>query len=203
MRCRLGKGNWICSESFEILKAEQNEPLIIGGIASDGIIDKQFEVIEPNAIRDDLPRFMENIFYRNLNLTHSNIQIGIILDSFKKNGEQYKTEVQDDDKFYVVASIRNDIDRARAAREEILRGSLSSYSLGGQPLTWDFERRDGHRVRVIKSLEIHEITVCVSPQNPDASFSVLQKDQKLTLARNIFEIPEGRKLYRIENRIYF
>jgi len=96
------------NDDFTILKG--SDDLMIGGYASIEIVDN-----------------------RNVMTNHSNVQVGEVVDSYRdKTGKLWKSEV-DDVGFFVVIKLRDDIEKAEVGRN-IRKGSLRSFSIGGQAL---------------------------------------------------------------------
>ena len=64
-------------ESISILKAGSD--LIIAGYASVELVDKQGDLITREALKDGFRKFMSDPKYRNVQLAHSNIQVGEVV----------------------------------------------------------------------------------------------------------------------------
>ena len=115
-----------------ILKAGNNEPLVIAGYASVEMVDKQGDLITRGALKDAFGNFMKAEDFRNVQLAHSNIQVGsVISDYTDSNGRVWKSGV-DDAGMFVVIKLRDDIEKAREVANEIRKGNLTGFSIGGQ-----------------------------------------------------------------------
>ena len=162
---------------LELLKAGQE--LIVAGYASVELVDKQGDLITKSALKDAFKKFMTNPKYRNVQLAHSNIQVGEVIHSYTdSDGGIWKSEV-DDAGMFVVVKLRNDIEKAREVASEIRKGNLAGFSIGGQAFK-RVNKSDGTHgsYQEISKLELHEITICEKGINPEATFNILKEDNK-------------------------
>ena len=160
-----------------ILKGSKNEPLIIAGYASVDVVDKQNDLITLEAIREASADFMKGDF-KNVMITHSNVQVGEVIDNWTDSeGNVLKTGC-DDTGFFVVIKMRNDIEKAKEVSRDIRRGKLRSFSIGGQAMS-KANRYDPDigTYKEIDKLELHEVTICEEGINPEAKFEII-KEQK-------------------------
>jgi len=114
-------------------------------------------------------------------LAHSNIQVGEVIDSYiDSNGRMWKSET-DDTGLFVVVKLRNDIEKAREVAAEIRKGNLRGFSIGGQAFKRvrksDMEKGD---YQEISKMELHEVTICEKGINPEAQFRILKEDTNMT-----------------------
>ena len=163
-------------DEFEILKS--SDELMIGGYASIEIVDKQNDLITLDALKDAVQKFMEEKPFRNVMTNHSNVQVGTVVDSYRdKTGRLWKTEV-DDVGFFVVIKLREDIEKAKEVQRGIRKGTLRSFSIGGQALR---KNKKTHpelgQYNEISKLELHEVTICEKGINPEAKFDILKQDK--------------------------
>lgn len=166
-------------EPISILKGAND--LIVAGYASVEVVDKQGDVITKEALKDAFSKFMENPSYRNVQLAHSNIQIGDVVPNYTDSeGRLWKSEV-DDVGMFVVVQLRNDIEKAKEVSAEIRKGALRGFSIGGQAFK-RVRKSDPKRgdYQEISKLELHEITICEKGINPEATFSILKEDTEVT-----------------------
>lgn len=153
------------------------DDLVVAGYASVEMVDKQGDLITHGALKDAFGNFMKADSFRNVQLAHSNIQVGSVIPSYTdSNGRVWKSEV-DDTGMFVVIQLRNDIEKAREVASEVRKGNLRSFSIGGQA----FERvnkSDDTRgdYREIRRMELHEVTICESGINPEAQFRILKQN---------------------------
>jgi len=163
---------------FAILKAKNTDDLIIAGYASVDVVDKQNDKITLDALNGAVKKFMGSE-YKNVMLTHSNVQVGEVLDNWRDTkGRLLKTGV-DDVGFFVVIKIRDDIEKAKEVAREIRKGKLRSFSIGGQAI----RKRNVHDADVgtykeIDKLELHEVTICEEGINPEAKFDIVKQMNK-------------------------
>lgn len=161
-----------------ILKA--NNECVIAGYASVDVVDKQNDKITLGAIREAADKFMKQDRYRNVMITHSNVQVGEVVDQYTdSNGKVLKTGV-DDTGFFVVIKLRNDIEKAKEVARDIRKGNLRSFSIGGQAInkTNKYDSDTGS-YKEIDKLELHEITICEEGINPEAKFNLIKEDKKM------------------------
>ena len=167
-------------DNFTILKS--NEDLMIGGYASIEIVDKQNDLITLKALNDAVKKFMDKSNFRNVMTNHSNVQVGEVVESYRdKTGRLWKTEV-DDVGFFVVIKLRDDIEKAKEINRGIRKGSLRSFSIGGQAIQ---KVKKSHpelgQYNEISKLELHEVTICEKGINPEAKFDILKQDKTKTV----------------------
>ena len=163
------------TNEFKILKSDD---LMIGGYASIEIVDKQNDLITLKALNEAVNKYMENPKFRNVMTNHSNVQVGEVVKSYRdKSGRLWKTEV-DDVGFFVVIKLRDDIEKAKEINRGIRKGSLRSFSIGGQALE---KVKKNHQelgdYNEISKLELHEVTICEKGINPEARFDILKQDK--------------------------
>ena len=155
--------------------------MVIAGYASVELVDKQGDLITRSALKDAFGGFMKSEKFRNVQLAHSNIQVGEVIDSYvDSNGRMWKSEV-DDAGMFVVVSLRNDIEKAREVAAEIRKGNLQGFSIGGQAFK-RVRKSDGEHgdYQEISKMELHEITICEKGINPEAQFRILKEDTNMT-----------------------
>jgi len=167
------------NDGIALLKSGSD--LVVAGYASVELVDKQGDLITQGALNDAFGNFMKSEKFRNVQLAHSNIQVGEVIDSYvDSNGRMWKSEV-DDTGMFVVVKLRNDIEKAREVAAEIRKGNLRGFSIGGQAFKRvrrsDFEKGD---YQEISKMELHEITICEKGINPEAQFRILKEDKDMT-----------------------
>lgn len=164
---------------FSILKAS-NDDLMIGGYASIEMVDKQNDLITLKALNEAVKKFMGHNKFRNVMTNHSNVQVGEVVESHRdSNGKLWKTQV-DDVGFFVVIKLRDDIEKAKEINRGIRKGSLRSFSIGGQALQKVKKHRDDlGEYSEISKLELHEVTICEKGINPEARFDILKEDKTM------------------------
>ena len=161
---------------IELLKGVND--LIVAGYASVELVDKQGDLITRSALKDAFKKFMSDPKYRNVQLAHSNIQVGEVISNYTDNqGRLWKSEV-DDAGMFVVVQLRNDIEKAREVASEIRKGNLTGFSIGGQAFKRVNKSDKSHgSYQEISKLELHEITICEKGINPEATFNILKEDK--------------------------
>ena len=166
------------NDGFSIIKSSSDD-LMIGGYASIEIVDKQNDLITLKALEEAVEKFMGESKFRNVMTNHSNVQVGEVVDSYRdKTGRLWKSEV-DDVGFFVVIKLRDDIEKAKEVGRNIRKGSLRSFSIGGQALQKVKKSHENlGEYNEISKLELHEITICEKGINPEARFDILKQDIK-------------------------
>ena len=161
---------------FSILKSDN---LVIGGYASIEIVDKQNALITLDALEEAVKKYMEEEKYRNVMSNHSNVQVGEVVEKYRdSNGVLHKTGV-DDVGFYVVIKMRDDIEKAKEISRGIRKGTLRSFSIGGQAISKRQRKSEEFgEYNEIEKLELHEVTVCEKGINPEAKFDILKMEEK-------------------------
>jgi HK97 family phage prohead protease len=163
------------STGLSVLKSGTD--LVVAGYASVELVDKQGDLITRGALKNAFDGFMKSDKYRNVQLAHSNIQVGEVIDNYvDSNGRMWKSEV-DDTGMFVVCKLRNDIEKAREVAAEIRKGNLQGFSIGGQAFK-RVRKADGEHgeYQEISKMELHEITICEKGINPEAQFRILKED---------------------------
>ena len=169
-----------------LIKGRESD-LVCAGDASVDMVDKQGDLITKDALKSAFKNFMRSPGFRNVQLAHSNIQVGEVVPTYTDTGgRMWKSEV-DDTGMFVVIKLRRDIEKAREVAAEIRKGNLKSFSIGGQA----FERVNKHNsergdYREIRRMELHEVTICEKGINPEAQFRILKQDKS--------EINKGDKM---------
>ena len=184
----------------ELTLLKSGNDLVVAGYASVELVDKQGDLITRGALNDAFKKFMAAPEHANVQLAHSNIQVGTVIPTYTDNdGRMWKSEV-DDTGMFVVVKLRNDIEKAREVASEIRAGNLTGFSIGGQA----FKRmrksdREHGDYQEISKLELHEITICEKGINPEASFRILKEDTTMT-DDNVME-QMNDVLTRLEGRL--
>ena len=163
------------TKDFTILKSDD---LIIGGYASIEMVDKQNDLITLQALQKAVKDYMGEKKFRNVMSNHSNVQVGEVVDSYRdKNGVVHKSHV-DDVGFYVVIKLRDDIEKAKEISRSIRKGTLRSFSIGGQAISKRKRKSDDFgEYNEIDQLELHEVTICEKGINPEAKFDILKEEK--------------------------
>ena len=196
----------LSNQSSPLLIKGIGDDLIVAGYASVELVDKQGDLITTDALNEAFRKFMDNQKCRNVQLAHSNIQVGEVVPEYTdSSGRLWKSEV-DDSGMFVVIRLRNDIEKAREVASEVRKGNLKSFSIGGQA----FERvskssKERGSYREIRRMELHEVTICEKGINPEAQFRILkQDDEKMTETEVVTQLHDvlerlSKKLYDAEN----
>ena len=189
-------------DTIVLLKAGND--LVVAGYASVELVDKQGDLITKNALKDGFKKFMADPKYRNVQLAHSNIQVGEVIPNYTDSeGRLWKSEV-DDVGMFVVIQLRDDIEKAKEVAAEIRKGKLRGFSIGGQAFKRVRKSDPKHGdYQEISKLELHEITICEKGINPEATFSILKEDkgEKMTEENDDMMKQMSDVLSRLEGRL--
>jgi len=186
--------SWSAEGSDFLLKSSgSGGELYVAGYASVDMVDKQGDRIPTNALKKAFGQFMGNKAFRNVQLAHSGIQVGeVVNDHTDSNGRVWKSEV-DDHGLFVVCKIRSDIQKAREVQKQIRSGDLRAFSIGGQALfrvSKTTPELGNHRE--ITDLELHEITLCKKGINPESTYTILKmEDDNMSNTEVLNEIKAG------------
>ena len=166
----------ISTKDFQIIKSDE---LVIGGYASIEIVDKQNDLITLEALKEAVKKYMSEPRFRNVMTNHSNVQVGEVLKNYRDSqGKLWKSAV-DDVGFFVVIKLREDIEKAKEVQRGIKKGTLRSFSIGGQALE---KKKRTHQelgeYNEISKLELHEVTICEKGINPEAKFDILKMEKE-------------------------
>ena len=161
-------------QDIQLLKSDE---LIVAGYASVELVDKQGDLITREALRDAFKKYMASPEYSNVQLAHSNIQVGSVISEYADSqGKVWKSEV-DDVGMFVVVKLRDDIEKAREVASEIRKGNLRGFSIGGQAFKRMNKSDSKHGdYREISKLELHEVTICEKGINPESTFRIIKED---------------------------
>ena len=184
---------------INIIKADND--LVIAGYASVEMVDKQGDLITRGALKNAFGDFMKANGYRNVQLAHSNIQVGEVIPNYTdSDGRVWKSGV-DDAGMFVVIKLRDDIEKAREVANEIRKGALRGFSIGGQAFKRMNKSDDKHgNYTEISKLELHEVTICEKGINPEATFRILKEDNDMTSENDAMSELSG-VLDRLNNRL--
>jgi len=187
--------------TISLLKSDNG--LVIAGYASVEMVDKQGDLITTGALKGAFDSFMKADGFRNVQLAHSNIQVGEVIPQYTdSSGRLWKSGV-DDAGLFVVIQVRDDIEKAREVANEIRKGALRGFSIGGQAFKRmrkaDSEHGD---YTEISKLELHEVTICEKGINPEATFRILKEDKTMTESTDMNTMSElSSVLDRINTRL--
>lgn len=130
------------------------------GFASTDALDKQGDVVEPEAFKQTMGRYMAQGGL--LIDKHSNRKVGAVIDwCFKEAGEKKGLWVEG--VIYRQYKVQDEV------WEKILRGEYEAFSIGGDPIKVG-QVCDAEKCwNTIKDLELFEISVVDKPANPEAT----------------------------------
>jgi hypothetical protein len=171
----------------EVADIVQNVPAlknrrIVGGYASVIMVDREGHKITKDALIDATKRFMSEIYYRPINVFHSDVTVGRILPKWTnpKTGQTVTTHV-DDVGWYIVAEIRDDVEIADKVWEEVEKGNLRSFSIAGSSKDKNEGYKDGKFMTEITKLDIYECTICEEPVCPMAKFDFFYNPNEMIM----------------------
>jgi len=155
---------------------DPSETLVVAGWGNYYVVDHEGHRIGLEGMRKALDGFLARPEYANVNIFHSGIQVGQILPHFTdENGKIWKTEVRPEGLF-VVAALRTDLEVARKAMREILKGTLRGFSIAGNAKKKEIKCDHGQCWTEVTDMEMYEVTLCVQPMNQKSYITdILQK----------------------------
>ena len=148
---------------------DPSETLVVAGWGN-------YYVVDHEGMRKALDGFLARPEYANVNIFHSGIQVGQVIPHFTdENGKVWKTEVRPEGLF-VVAALRTDLEVARKAMREILKGTLRGFSIAGNAKKKEIKCDHGQCWTEVTDMEMYEVTLCVQPMNQKSYITdILQK----------------------------
>ncbi len=153
--------------SMPLSKVDQ-EKRIVSGFATLDNVDKQSDIVTPEASLDAFKRFRGNI--REM---HQPISVGKMV-SFKEE-KYFDPETK---KMYSGIYVSAYISKgAQDTWEKVLDGTLSGFSIGGRMNKWDdaYDEKVDSTIRVIKSYDLTELSLVDNPANQFANILSVQK----------------------------
>jgi len=156
---------------------------IIGGYGSFVMVDSDNDMVNNDALKTGLKKFMskKNKDYRNIMWSHEGIQVGKVIEGYGK----HKTRV-DDKGLYIVAEVRNDIESADRIWNAILSGDLNAFSIGFEPLQrMKHTKESGEHWNEITEINLLEVSICEMPKNALSRYTILSK------SKNVIKDGEG------------
>jgi hypothetical protein len=149
-------------------------PLIVAGPASVVMTDRQKHLITSDALYRAFAQFMNNPRTRNIQILHTNVQVGWPLPAYiNSNGEIFKSGV-DDKGLWLITELRNDIKIAQKVAEEIERGRIKSYSIAGTATDTQNISKGSENYMQVNGLELAEVTLCQEGVNQGANFDIIK-----------------------------
>jgi len=178
--------------SLEILKAKGDD-LIVGGIASWELVDPENDYITTNAMTKFLAKFFSlPMEYRSITIDHGNFKIGTALLQYPEENPEYFSHVHEKG-MYLITKIRKDnLQRTRKYRKEIMAGDYKMYSISGEPIEKRNVVRDNTVIREINDIDPFEVAIVKEGVNPKANFQVLHK-QETEDKKKWYETDENKK----------
>ncbi|MAH45385.1 hypothetical protein CMI37_06125 [Candidatus Pacearchaeota archaeon] len=159
------------SDAFKVLnenainKMDLGRSLVVAGWGNYYVVDQEGHRISLGGMQRAIKRFMANPEYANMNIFHSGIQVGQILEKFvDKDGRIWTTEVRPEGLF-VVAAFRTDLEVAVKAMSEVMKGNMRGFSIAGNAKKKEIKCDHGKCWTEVTELDIYEVTLCVSPMN--------------------------------------
>jgi len=111
---------------------------------------------------------------------HSNVPVIKILDEYEDStGQVWKSGV-DENGLFIVAEVRQDIDKGKQTWELIQKGVLTGYSIGGEALlSTTICGETSKCYERIDKMDLHEVAVVDKPANAPSIFKIIKRDNSL------------------------
>ena len=156
------------------------DPLVVGGPASVEMVDSEGHLITSEALSEAFSRFMENIRLQNIQLFHSDVQIGWPLKAYiSPTGEVFKSGV-DDKGLWLISELRDDISIAKRTADEIHKGNIQSYSIAGNATETKHVTKGVQTFMQVDKMDLVEVTLCEKGVNQGAFFNILKSEDAAT-----------------------
>ena len=169
------------------LDKEENEPMVVGGPASVEMVDKEGHLITTEALSKAFSGFMKNIRTANINILHSDVQVGWPLPAYiTKQGHVFKSGV-DDTGLWLISELRDDIKIAKRVIDEINNGVIKCYSIAGSATKVKNVNKGMNVIKQVDELELAEVTLCERGINQGAHFNILKSDDENQKRMMVFE----------------
>ena len=150
-------------DAFE--KMDLGRTMVVAGWGNYYIIDQEGHRLGRAGMQKAINQFLAHQEFANVNIFHSGIQVGQVLKKFvDKDGRIWRTEVRPEGLFVVVA-FRTDLEVARKAMLEVLKGNMRGFSVAGNAKDKEIICEHGKCWTEVNDLDIYEVTLCVSPMN--------------------------------------
>ncbi|MBA4291361.1 HK97 family phage prohead protease [bacterium] len=144
------------------------------------VVDSYGDVICDGAY-GDLGEFVRTGFVA-VGHDHSGIPVG------------YVTEAKEDERGLLVGMKFHSTAEAQAAKtvadERLAAGKRVGLSIGYLPRIWDFEMRDGRRVRLLKEIELKEFSLVTLPAAVGAEAMGIEKSYRAGIA-DVLELEQA------------
>jgi hypothetical protein len=163
--------------SMPLSKVDQ-EKRIVSGFATLDNVDKQSDIVTPEASMDAFKRFRGNI--REM---HQPISVGKMV-AFREE-KYFDPETK---KMYNGVYVSAYISKgAQDTWEKVLDGTLSGFSIGGRMNKWDdaYDEKLDSQIRIIKDYDLIELSLVDNPANQFANILSVQKADGVTEASGI------------------
>ena len=177
------------------------ERRIVSGFATLDNIDKQNDIVTPEASLKAFQKFRGNI--REM---HQPISVGKMV-SFKED-KYFDPETK---KFYSGIYVSAYVSKgAQDTWEKVLDGTLSGFSIGGRMKKWDdgYDTKSDKSIRIIKEYDLMELSLVDSPANQFANILSVEKVDGVDVVKgesvdtqieNVFWDPESEIIMLSEN----
>ncbi len=154
--------------------SEDDCPLVVGGPASVEMVDREGHLITSAALDKAFTHFMKNFRTRNINLFHSDVQVGWPLQAYiSKNGRVFKSGV-DENSLWLISELRDDTKVAQKAIDEVKKGNILCYSIAGSAINTEIKKSGTRTFMQVNDLELAEVTLCEKGVNQGAHFEILK-----------------------------
>lgn len=152
--------NYSKIEFKTILEEDNSSDIIIQGYASTSVEDREGDIILANAYKNTIEQYMRTssaIFYNH----DYNRPVGKILDySITDSLFEVKASIFDVDKYVY---------------EIVKKGIVKAFSVGFIIKDYELKQNDDKKtIRVIKDLDLLDISIVTIPANPTATFNIVK-----------------------------
>ena len=170
--------SWVVDGSFAKLdlSVESSRRIIAGYANVADVVDNQREKVTLPALTDAWGRWSKNPEYCVIMLAHTSTPIAKVLfeDVIDSKGKVHKSGMKGKG-LYLVGEVRSDIAVANKVWDDIQRGKVRGFSIGGARLQPPREEcNDGVCYNVLEHFELHETSLVPKPANTWSVFGMLK-----------------------------
>ena len=168
-------------DDFVVKKTVVGKDFIVEGWASKPILDRVDDIVLPEAFKKSVDKFKQNpALFPSLRLQHEH-PVGRVFDlQVSKDG------------LYAKAKIASGYDEADKARIMVEQKVLRFFSIGFVPKEVEYRQEDGKTIRVIKDLDLLEISLTDVPACQEAIFEYTEKGLSVKVLKGDEEMTEEK-----------
>ena len=142
------------------LKSYDDEKRRIKGYVSTKDLDRVMDIVDPKAFEKSFPEFVQKNGVLLFNHSYNQVVGKVVSGVVDKNG------------LMVEAEIAKGVAKADEVWSLIKQGILKTFSFGFIPKSVEYKEEDNKEIRIIKDLDLLEVSIVAVPANPNATFVI-------------------------------